>query len=408
MHVRVRLAAIVLAGVALSGVTASAQILPATPDVTGARVRVGPLWMNPSLSLTDVGVDTNIFNDADEQNPKRDVAMAVVPQSDFWMRFGRTWLTGNARQDLLWFRDYRDERSANAQYRAGWLVPLTRVSLLIDGAWLRAKERPGLEIDARAERREGAASGALEVRALSRTLLGGRLERRDIRFASTAVFGGQRLQEQLNRVRTTAAATLRHEATPMTSLVAEATVFTDRFTYSPDRDADSTQMSGGLRFDPAALIKGSVFVGYRKFSPASPDVPAFTGTTLNADVSYVAPTSTRFAVQGVRDVEYSFENSQPYYLITGVSGSLTQRILGPLDVQGRGGVRTLAYRNRIAALDAPPDRRDRVVTVGGGFGYRVGHDLRVSLDVEHHRRTSIVSQRNYDGIRYGVSVSWGL
>ena len=133
---------------------AQAQLIPATPDNTRARVKVGPLWMNPSVSLSDVGLDTNIFYDPETQDPKQDVAFTFVPQTDLWMRMGRTWLSGNIRQDLIWFRDYANERAANGSYRAGWIVPLTRMSLVVDGSWLRAKERSGFEIDARELRHE--------------------------------------------------------------------------------------------------------------------------------------------------------------------------------------------------------------------------------------------------------------
>ena len=409
MNVRFRAAiALTLVFVVASARSARAQLMPTPPDAAGARVRLGPLRLNPSLSLTDIGVDTNLFNDADALNPKRDVALTFVPQTDIWMRAGRTWLTGNVRQDLVWFQDYRDERSANGAYRAGWVVPLTRVSLLVDGTWVRAKERSGFEIDARADRREGALSATTEVRALSRTFLGARAERRDIRFSTRSFFGGESLSEQLNRTRAGGAVTVRHEATPMTSLTAEVSEYHDRFALSPGRDANSIQAAGGVRFDPEAVIKGSVMVGYRRFTPASPDVPEYSGATVAANVSYVATTSTRVTLEAARDVEHSFENSHPYYLLNGIAGSFTQRVHGPLDVQGRVGFHSLTYRSRLNDATAPPERRDRITTLGGGFGYRLGRDLRLTFDVEQQGRLSVLALRNYSGIRYGMSVTYGL
>ncbi len=387
--------------------TAHAQLLPATPDVTGARVRLGPLWMNPSVSLSNIGVDTNLFNDPEAEQPKRDLAIALAPQTDLWMRAGRTWLTGNVRQDMIWFRDYRDEGSTNGTYRAGWVVPMTRMSLLVDGQYVRAKERPSFEIDTRALRREGAVTAALEIRALSRTYVGGSVERRDVRFSTGSFFNGQDLQLQLNRQRTSGTVSIRHAVTPMTSLVVEGSGYRDQFTRSPDRDAQSMHGSAGIRFDPAALIKGAVLVGWRRFSPASADIPNFTGATVSASLSYVALASTRVTLEGVRDVEYSFDTAQPYYVLSGVGGTLTQRVLGPLDVQGRVGYRTLAYRTRLADDSLPPARRDQVTTIGGGIGYRAGRDLRFAFNVEQQRRTSPLRQRSYDGFRYGMSITLG-
>lgn len=402
--VRTAIATVLSAAFALP---AQAQLLPATPDVTGSRVRLGPLWLNPSVSLSNVGVDTNLFNDPEAERPRRDLAVSLVPQTELWMRAGRTWLTGNVRQDMIWFRDYRDEGSTNGTYRAGWIVPMTRISFLLDGQYLRAKERPGFEIDTRALRREGAVTAALEIRALSRTYVGGSLERRDVRFSTGSFFNGQDLRQQLNRQRASGTISVRHAVTPMTSLVVEGSSYRDQFTLSPDRDAQSVHGSAGIRFDPAALIKGSVLVGWRRFSPASADIPDFTGTTVSASLSYVALASTRVTLEGVRDVEYSFDTAQPYYLLSGLAGTLTQRILGPLDVQGRLGYRTLAYRSRLAGDAQPADRRDEVTTVGGGIGYRAGRDLRFAFNVEQQRRTSPLRQRSYDGFRYGMSITLG-
>ncbi len=401
--------AVVLVLIACATVApAHAQLLPPTPDMTGSRVRVGPLWMNPSVSLTNVGVDTNLFNESDAENPRRDVALALVPQSDLWMRAGRTWLTGNVRQDMIWFREHSDEGSTNGAYRAGWVVPLTRVSILIDGQYVRAKERPGFEIDTRALRREGAMSAALEVRALSRTYVGASVEGRDVRFSTGSFFNGEDLRQQLNRRRTSGTVSIRHAATPMTSLVVEGSAYRDRFAFASDRDAQSLHAAAGIRFDPAALVKGSVLVGWRRFTPSSPDVPAFTGTTATATLSYVALASTRVTLEGIRDVEYSFDTTQPYYLLSGAAGTVTQRIAGPLEVQGRLGYRTLAYRKRISDASAFEHRRDQVTTVGGGLGYRIGRDLRIAFNVERQQRQSPIARRNYKGLRYGMSVTFGL
>ena len=54
-------------------------------------------------------------------------------------------------------------------------------------------------------------------------------------------------------------------------------------------------------------------------------------------------------LQAIRDVQYSFDVNQPYYLLTGVSGSLAQHVVGPMDVVGRIGVRSSNYRQSIAS-----------------------------------------------------------
>ena len=50
------------------------------PDPSTVRIRMGPLWMNPAVSLTNLGVDQNVFNVAPDQGPKKDFT-ATLEQS---------------------------------------------------------------------------------------------------------------------------------------------------------------------------------------------------------------------------------------------------------------------------------------------------------------------------------------
>jgi hypothetical protein len=56
---RVALIAIAL----LSAAPARAQTAEGSPDPAKVRVRLGPLWMSPSIGLTNMGIDNNVFND---------------------------------------------------------------------------------------------------------------------------------------------------------------------------------------------------------------------------------------------------------------------------------------------------------------------------------------------------------
>ena len=76
----------------------------------------------------------------------------------------------------------------------------------------------------------------------------------------------------------------------------------------------------------------------------------------------------------------------------------------------RAGRNRLAYRDVIAA-DTPSlaavGRTDRVTTLGVGAGRVVGKDLRVGIDIDHVRRTSVVAVREYEGFKFGGTISYG-
>src|SRR5207245_888378 len=124
------------------------------PDISKAHVRFSRLLLNPTIALTNLGIDTNVFNEPDQRTPKRDFTLTVTPQTDLWLRMGRSWVTGHVKEDLVWYKEFASERSANNSVTVGWLLPLNRLLLNADTAYLRTRDRPGYEIDARSERNE--------------------------------------------------------------------------------------------------------------------------------------------------------------------------------------------------------------------------------------------------------------
>jgi hypothetical protein len=364
--------------------------------------------LNPRIALSNFGVDTNVFNEAEDQNPKKDVTATLAPMTDLWLRMGRSWLQSSAKEDLVWYRQYASERSANTNLAAEWKLPLNRLAVKLGSSYLNTRERPGFEIDARSQRREYAGKGSIEVRALSKTFLGISASRHRVDFDSVATFDGVNLRQALNRTVDSGAVTLRHQLTPLTSVNVVAAREQARFTFSPLRDSDSTAVTGSVAFEPFALIKGSASIGYRSFRPLSPGVPEYNGPTASGDLSYTLLGVTRFGVQFVRDVQYSYFIDQPYYLLTGASGSVTQQIFGPLDIVARAGRQQLAYRDRAGTAPVGSARVDYVRTYGGGVGYHLGPELRIGFNVDQANRISDVSRRRYDALRYGTSVTYGF
>jgi hypothetical protein len=321
---------------------------------------------------------------------------------------GPTWFLGNVSQEFVYYDKYADERSINGFYKGGWLVPFTRFTTQVNGSYLMTKDRPGFEIDERARRAETTVDGSIEVRALSRTFLGIRVKRRDIAYDESATFLQESLRVQLNRTVTEGAVTFRHELTPLTSFTVDVLREQARFPFAPLRDADSTQIVAGVKFDPYALLKGSATVGYRDFQPRVAGLPRYRGSTAAVDLTYLALVSTKITIRGTRDVQYSYDVNQPYYLQSGVSGEVMQKILGPLDIVGRAGFAALDYRDREGAEVLVSNRRDTVRLFGGGIGYRIGKDVRLGFNVDYQKRDSQVLTRQYEGLRCGTSVTYGL
>jgi hypothetical protein len=196
----------------------------------------------------------------------------------------------------------------------------------------------------------------------------------------------------------------RVEVTPLTALAVRTDSIKDRFVYAVDRDSDSLRVMPGVVFEPSAIVSGSAFVGYRRFVTLSPDVPDYSGLVANVELKYVAVDAFRVVARLRRDIEYSLDLTQPFYISASVGADVTQLLGLDWDVVGRVRRGTLTYP---ALTAVRPGRVDTVDELGAGLGRRVGDHFRLGFDVTYARRTSVLEARTYDGLRFGGSFTYG-
>ena len=75
--------------------------------------------MNPTVSVTNFGIDQNVFNEPVSASPKQDVTLTATPTTDIWIRVGPSWVDGSVKEELVWYQTYATERAANSTYRIG-------------------------------------------------------------------------------------------------------------------------------------------------------------------------------------------------------------------------------------------------------------------------------------------------
>jgi len=369
------------------------------------KMRLGPLLLEPALSLTNAGVDNNVFNQS--ASPTSDVTLTVTPRTNFWVRLGPSWLSGGVQEDLVYFKESAGERSANNAYHLSWTIPLNRITFRPKVDYKNTRERPGYEIDTRALHTELMYGGQVDVKWLSKSSFILKADRYRVVFDQAALFSQINLHDALNRTTTGATVGLDYQVTPLTTLSATYSIAQDRFDYDTLRNAKSTTAAAAVRFDPAALIKGTATVGYSDYRPDDPGTPGFKGLTAVVGLSYVFLGSTKVDVNATRGVQYSYDINQPYYIQTGGSVRLTQQVFGPVDVTALGGVQQLAYQDRTGGVVVGPDRVDHVNALGGGIGYHLSKDTRLGFNIEQDRRVSILSNHRYTGLRFGFSLTYG-
>ena len=82
------------------------------------RMHLGPLFVNPTIALTNAGVDTNVFNEATQDSPKEDFTLTLAPATDAWLRMGRSWLNATVREDIVYYQKYRERALRQQQLQA--------------------------------------------------------------------------------------------------------------------------------------------------------------------------------------------------------------------------------------------------------------------------------------------------
>jgi len=226
-------------------------------------------------------------------------------------------------------------------------------------------------------------------------------------FGENETFLGSDLAAALNRYSDTEQLELRYRLTPLTTLVVASDAVQDRFATDRLRNTDSIAVRPGFEFKPFALISGKVSVGFRHFNVLNDRVQDYQGPVANVDASYTLTTSTQIHGTMTRDVAFSYDENFPYYALTNAGVTITQRIASAWDVVARGGWQTVGYRTLTTGVDGVPlDERGKMY--GLGVGYRLGESFRIGFDANYYRRRSQTSTRNYDGLRAGMSLTYGI
>jgi hypothetical protein len=373
----------------------------ATPE--NPRIQLGPLGLSPRISLTNVGLDTNVLNQS--TNPQQDFTMTFVPGVDAAMHIGRGLLTSKTGVEMTYFAQVATERSIGLDQQGRFDLRLDKAVPYASAAYVSTYRRPNAEIDARV----GQTTTGYGVG--TRLLLGWRASvdvgaKREKLELEDVTFDGVNLATALDRNEGLVNVNLNVALTPLTTFVVKNALQQDRFIYSPERDTNSLSVMPGFEFKPSALISGSAFVGFRDLRvKGTGGGPSFVGAVAAVALSYTMRDTTRFDVKVNRDMDYSYETDEPYFLASGANLTLTQAVGGRWDALGRVGREHLDYQR--ADLQ-PSGRRDQVGTYGSGVGYHLDNDARIGFDVNYVKRLSPVASRHYSGFQIGGSFRYGF
>jgi hypothetical protein len=409
------LAALIVPTAALAQSAGAEQIDQVRKD---ASAHFGPLYLTPRIALEEFGVDSNVFNAAGE--PESDFTATVAPAADVWLPVARrALLQATVGSDLVWYQNFASERSIDPQFFGRGELYLRRITLFAEGEYLNSRQRLNYEVDLRARHVQQNTSAGVSVRLTPKLSVeaAGRID--ETRFDADARFDGVSLQRTLNQDTTGFSVATRHRVTPLTTVVVRYERIEDAFAFSPARDSTSFRVMPGIELKPRALIKGSAYVGYRKFTPASTgQVPEFSGLVAQLGLSYTMLGSTTFGVSYSRDLTYSYEELQPFFINNSMGASIRRALGRRFDLLASADRHRYVYENLLAqpatidglvmAAVASEPRVDTTWNYSGSIGYRIGKG-RVGFGAAYWQRDSRQKAfRAFDNFRFGTTVTYGF
>jgi len=411
-----RVACVVLVGGALLMPRAAAAQsgAEAVEDVRqNARIHVGPLYASPSVLLKEFGIDNNVFNVYGDRQ-QSDFTLTFTPKADLWLTAAkRAVIRATTAADLVWYEKFADQRSIDPAAALRGEFYFNRIMLFGDGSYLNSRQRPNQDIDVRARHVDKQVAGGTRVALTPEVSVELTGRAMTTRYDSTVEYDNSSLQRALNRDNQMLGVRARYRLTSLTSMALRYERERDTFELSPSRDSESYRVMPGVEFKPRALVSGSAYVGYRKFTPANPAIlPGFEGLVAQLAMSYTLLGSTTFGVSGSRDLTYSYDELQPFFIDNSVGVSVRRALGRRFDVLTSADRHAYEYQQLLTSELPLADRLPRTdVTWNyqGSFGYRIGRNGRAGIGASYWQRDSTTRLfRDYDNLRFGGTMSFGF
>jgi hypothetical protein len=163
-------------------------------------------------------------------------------------------------------------------------------------------------------------------------------------------------------------------------------------------------------------------VGYRAFTPSDPTLlPDFRGLVAQLGLSYTLLGATTFGVSYSRDLTYSYDELQPFFVDDSAGVSVRRAIGRRFDVLTSADRHAYRYEDLLTPaqpataltteVPAIPTAKRLDVTwnYAASVGYRIGRDGRIGFGVSYWDRESTTRPfRNYNNLRFGSTMSFGF
>jgi Putative beta-barrel porin 2 len=368
----------------------AAEAVP-DPDLSTQQMRrAGPVYIQPVAVLKDVGYDTNIrFESPKAEGDTTATVGGALGLLALTGRRGGIRLFQEA--DYVGFGKNTDLNHWNGTSRARGILVLKRAVLSLEDLFTTVQERPTTEIDQRVRRENHGVTAGVKSQGQSRFSARAWLREERISYSSHEP-GIEDIGDRLNRTEGTLAVIGEARLLPKTTFTLEGDV--QRYDFedpSLGRNARSTSILPGVRFDPSASIQGEIKVGSIAFEAPDQTGSNFHGLVADAAVSARLGHAARLKGTYDRGLVFSILAGNLFFVSDAWTAAYEQffsRKLSGEVLYGRG----LNHYPQPVSIAGPPAftgiRDDHLTTYAATLRYRLSEQLTLTATAKRLVRDS--------------------
>ena len=368
----------------------------------------GPFRIQPSLVISNAGVDSNVFYSPSE--PIKDYTITAGPAATIYLPIHRRFvLSAYGSPQYVWYSKTQQERTWNYYFSGAAQLSLKNVFFSLEGTYSDARERWNTEIDIRPRRKEEGFGGSMLVNLAHKTSFS--LAYRTVKYDYESVVYGESfdVRERLNRRESYGNFSFYYQATTQRRFFLDFEYGEYVFEFGSQAaigDARSGAAYAGLELSRLGRrVRGRIRVGYKKFDVRAVDGPDYQGIVGDSQLSIRV--AKPFVLRGsyVRDVRFSLWYSNPYY------------------IESRPGAGVSVYPFRFLRLDydyslgrnnyplvgggGPEEkRRDDFTIQSGGVYFRIRKNVALGFIASWWQRDSNLEAEDDKRTFFGVNLTY--
>jgi len=282
------------------------------------RWQIGPFRISPILNFRNIGYDTNIYREREQDNPIADTMATISLDVSTYVIF-KDWviLDFTVNPWYAYYSKTKSERAFNFNYSTGAKFNLLH-RFVLSGSYSydRARRRASSEFDVRADQVRQNLIGSLFYETARESSFGITSSIRYISFEDEIVPGREiYLSRELDRTEWNVSGEFYYNLRRETDFFIQGgyTNYTFDYEESRWRDSYSYESVAGVRFPILGSIRGMVSAGYKKLNPRAGFKKRFSGPIWNTNVE---ARMNRFNLRGNfgKDVAFSYWTNNVFFV----------------------------------------------------------------------------------------------